>query len=111
MAARPQHVPHPRPALSSDDAGQDRTLASFAEEPDPPRELLPAWRTRAAHRRLRRVLQHPALSREPGQRHTRGRLLRTGLSHFDKEASHQTKNARAPTTNLSKRDSLKPNQG
>ena len=50
-------------ALSSDDAGENRALASNAQEPHPARELLSARRSRSADRCIRRVLQPPALSR------------------------------------------------
>jgi putative transposase len=41
-----QHGARPRRALSSDDPRQDRALASDAQEPLPPRELLPAGLSR-----------------------------------------------------------------
>ena len=62
---------HPRQTLSSDDPGQDRALPPLAQKPDPARELLLAGATGSAPRRVRRLLQHPALSREPGQSHSR----------------------------------------
>jgi hypothetical protein len=42
MARWPENATYPRRALSSDDPGQDRALASDAQEPDPVGELLPA---------------------------------------------------------------------
>ena len=42
MARPPEHEPRSRRALSPHDPGQDRALASDAEEPHPARKLLPA---------------------------------------------------------------------
>ena len=44
MARRPGHGSRPRRALSPDDPGQDRALASDPEEPNPLGKLLPARR-------------------------------------------------------------------
>ena len=41
-----------RRALPSPNPGQDRTLASDAEEPHPARKLLFTWRSRSQHRRF-----------------------------------------------------------
>ena len=43
-----EHGPCPRRALPSADPGQDRALASDAQEPHPAGELLPARRSRSA---------------------------------------------------------------
>src|SRR2546430_16550201 len=48
---------YPRPALSPDDAGQDRAISPLDEKPDPAGELLPARTARTEHRGVRRVLQ------------------------------------------------------
>jgi putative transposase len=61
LAGRPRHGPQPGQTLPPNHARQDRTLAPLDEEPDPAGKLLSARRARAAHRRLRRLLQHPAL--------------------------------------------------
>jgi hypothetical protein len=68
----------PRRALSSDDTGQDRALASDPQKPHPARELLSARRARGPDRSLRRSLQSPALSREHRQSDAGRRLLRGG---------------------------------
>src|SRR5450759_2510092 len=77
-------------AQSSSDAGEDRALASDAQESHPAGELLPAWRSRSLHRQVRRILQPPALSREPEEPHARRRLLRTGANHLVKTRKDQT---------------------
>src|SRR5256886_17605967 len=48
---------YPRPALSPDDAGQDRAISSLDEKPDPAGQLLPARTARTEHRGVRQVLQ------------------------------------------------------
>ena len=72
IAGAPYH-PH--------DAGQDRALASDAQEPHPARELLSARRSRSADRGLRRSLQPSALPREHRQSHPGRRLLRARPDH------------------------------
>ena len=64
MARAAGHATYAWCALSSDDAGKNRALASNAQEPHPARELLSARRSRSSDRCIRRVLQSPALSRE-----------------------------------------------
>src|SRR5437588_8248382 len=44
---------YPRPALSPDDAGQDRAISSLDEKPDPAGQLLPARTARTEHRGVR----------------------------------------------------------
>jgi len=61
MARRCRHGARARCAQSSADPGQDRALASDAQEPHPARELLPTRRSQGAHRSLRRSLQSPTL--------------------------------------------------
>jgi putative transposase len=65
MDRRQRHEPCPRRSASSADPGQDRALASDAQEPHPAGELLPAGRPRTPDRSLRRVLQSPTPPREP----------------------------------------------
>jgi len=98
MVGTERHGAHPRPTLSPDDPGQDRAMASFHEKPDSAGKLLPAERTRSAYRRLRRLLQHSALSRESGQCDARSRLLRSRSNHSKQEANHQERNARTATS-------------
>src|SRR6478735_9465999 len=102
MAGGAGHGPCPRRPLPSHDAGQDRALASDAQEPHPTRELLSAWRSRSADRGLRRNLQSPALPREPRQPDTGRRLLRAGSDHphrtrKDQAKDHPTKTLAAPS--------------
>ena len=54
-----------------------RTRAPDHEEPHSLGKLLPARQSGATDRCLRRSLQQPPLSREPEQRHSGRRLLRT----------------------------------
>ena len=56
MAGREEHRARPRRAVSSADAGQDRALASDAQEPHPAGALLSAGRSRTAGRRFRRAI-------------------------------------------------------
>ena len=83
------------------DPGQDRALASDAQEPHPARELLPTGRPRSAHRSLRRALQSPPLPREPAEPDAGRRLLRTRPNHpastrKDQTRHHQTQTIAAP---------------
>ena len=72
-------------------------------------KLLPAGPTRAEHRRVRRVLQQSALSREPGQPDAGRRLLRKRTGHSQVEGKHQTENHRTTTAPASAGNrSLKP---
>ena len=57
---------HPGCSPPPADAGQDRALASDAEEPHPAGELLSARRSGGAGAGLYGVLQSPALPREAG---------------------------------------------
>jgi transposase len=68
-----------RPRLLSDNgpSGQDRTLASFIEEPGAAGKLLPAGRSEGSHRRVRRLLQHRALSRKLEQPDAGGCVYRS----------------------------------
>src|SRR6478672_5751324 len=96
------HGPCPRRPLPSNDAGQDRALASDSQEPHPARELLSAWRSRSADRGLRRNLQSPALPREPRQPDTSRRLLRARSGHphrtrKDQAKDHPTQTLAAPS--------------
>src|SRR5262245_40054404 len=90
MARWPENGTYPRRALSSNDPGQDRALASDAQKPHPVGELLPARRSRSPDQRLRRRLQSPAISRSPRQSNTRRRLLRARPHHFDRKRKDQT---------------------
>ena len=78
--------------------GQDRALAPDHEEPGSAGKLLPARRSRTPDRGLRRLLQQPALPREPEQRHTRRRLLRARQSHSQRKGEDQETDN--PTTPL-----------
>ena len=98
MARRPGHAAHARKALSPDDPGQDRTMASLIEEPNPARELLSARRSRTCRRRLRRPLQSSPLPREPRQSHASRRLLRTRTAHSGHEKGDQTTHHRSTST-------------
>jgi putative transposase len=64
MAGEPRHGPCPRGSIPPDDPGQDRALASDAEEPDSAGELLPAGRSGSPDRGLCGRLQPPPLPRE-----------------------------------------------
>ena len=57
LARHSGHDPHPRCAMPSSNAGQDRALAPDAQEPHPARTRLLARRTGGAGCRLRRTLQ------------------------------------------------------
>src|SRR3981189_1935188 len=57
MARQTRHAAYPRRALSSDDTGEDRALASDAQEPHPAGELLFARPARGSDRSLRRPLR------------------------------------------------------
>jgi hypothetical protein len=56
LARRARHDAYPRQSLSPDDPGQDLTLPSLDEKPDPARELLSAGSARSAPGRVRRLL-------------------------------------------------------
>ena len=84
-------------ALSSDDAGENRALASNAQEPHPARELLSARRSRSSDRCIRRVLQPPALSREHRQSHPGRRLLRARSNHPAGKRKDQTQDHPKPS--------------
>src|ERR1700722_2748831 len=77
--------------------GQDRALASDAQEPHPARALLPARRSRTSDRRLRGSLQPCPLSREPGQSHAGRRLLRTSRHHPPRTRKDQAPDNRQPS--------------
>ncbi len=85
MEARPWRAPSPA------NPGQDRALASDAQEPHPARELLSARRSRSADRTLRRALQSPPLPREPEEPHPGRRLLRTRPNHPVAKRKDQTR--------------------
>src|SRR6185503_7808864 len=108
MARRPEHAAHPRQALSPHDPGQDRTLASLIEKSTPARELLPAWRSRTRHRRLRRPLQSSPLPREPRQPHACRRLLRTRTAHSGHQKGDQAPHHRSTSTPALQSRSLNP---
>ena len=96
-----RHGARTRGSQSSADPGQDRALASDAQEPHPARELLPARRPRSAHRSLRRSLQSPPLPRKPAEPDASRRLLRTRPNHpastrKDQTRDHQTQTIAAP---------------
>ena len=69
----------------------NQTLAPDPEEPHPAGKLIPARRSRAADRGVRRALQSPALAPKPGQRHANWRLLRPRHSHHQTAKKDQTK--------------------
>ena len=81
MAGQTQHGSRARRALPSADTGQDRTLASNAQEPHLAGELLSARRPGSQDRHLRRSLQSSPLSRELRQYHAGRRLLRPQTNH------------------------------
>src|SRR5688572_6708120 len=90
MARRPEHRAYPGRTVSPPDAGQDRALASDAQEPSPARKLLSTGRPRGRGGRLRRALQSRPLPRKPPQSHPRGRLLRTRPNHPPRTGKDQT---------------------
>src|SRR5271156_2800196 len=92
MAQSAGYAAHSGCALSSDDAGENRALASNAQKPHPARELLSARRPRSPDQCVRRVLQPPALSREHRQSYPGRRLLRTRSNHPAGKRKDQTKN-------------------
>ncbi|TDR35917.1 hypothetical protein DES43_10785 [Aquamicrobium defluvii] len=91
---RRRHGAHPWSALSSPDPAQDRALAPAAQAPEPARKLLPAGRSRAADRGLRRPLQPSPLPQEPRQPHIHRSLLRTRRHHQAGKEKDQTRNHR-----------------
>src|SRR3954464_14550473 len=90
MAGAPRHGPRPRRSIPPDDPGQDRALASDAEEPDPAGELLPAGGSGSQDRGLCGRLQPPPLSREHQQSNPGRRLLRTRPDNPAAERTDQT---------------------
>src|SRR3954447_26626507 len=90
MAGAPRHGPRPRRSIPPDDPGQDRALASDAEEPDPAGELLPAGGSGSPDRGLCGRLQPPPLSREHQQSNAGRRLLRTRPDNPAAERKDQT---------------------
>src|SRR5271154_1029086 len=92
MAQSAGYAAHSGCALSSDDAGENRALASNAQKPHPARELLSARRPRSPDQCVCRVLQPPALSREHRQSYPGRRLLRTRSDHPAGKRKDQTKN-------------------
>ena len=90
MAGQTQHGSCAWRPMPSADTGQDRTLASNAQEPNLAGELLPARRPRGQDRHLRRSLQSSPLSREPGQSHAGRRLLRPTTNHSAGTRKDQT---------------------
>src|ERR1700733_14857934 len=97
MAGSPRDGACPQRPLSPADPGQDRALASDAQEPHPARALLPARRSRTPSRRLRGSLQPCPLSREPGQSHAGRRLLRTSRDHPPRTRKDQAPDNRKPS--------------
>ena len=97
MARAAGHATYAWCALSSDDAGENRALASNAQEPHPARELLSARRSRSSDRCIRRVLQPPALSRKPRQPHPGRRLLRARSNHPAGKRKDQTQDHPKPS--------------
>jgi putative transposase len=110
MARQTRHAAYPRRALSSDDTGEDRALASDAQEPHPAGELLFARRARGSDRSLRRPLQSPALPREHRQSDAGTRLLRTRSNHPAGKRKDQTQNHPTPTLASQNSRSLKSNR-
>src|SRR5215204_2027191 len=90
MARRPGHRAYPGRTVSPPDSGQDRALASDAQEPSPARKLLSTGRPRGRGGRLRRALPSRPLPRKPPQSHPRGRLLRTRPNHPPQTGKDQT---------------------
>src|SRR5271155_5879830 len=97
MAQSAGYAAHSGCALSSDDAGENRALASNAQKPHPARELLSARRPRSPDQCVRRVLQPPALSREHRQSYPGRRLLRTWSNHPAGKRKDQTQNHPKPS--------------
>src|SRR5436190_3084576 len=97
MARAAGHATYAWCALSSDDAGENRALASNAQEPHPARELLSARRSRSSDRCIRRVLQPPALSREHRQSHPGRRLLRARSNRPTGKRKNQTQDHPKPS--------------
>src|ERR1700731_1376995 len=97
MAGSPGDGACPQRPLSPADPGQDRALASDAQEPHPARALLPARRSRTPGRGLRGSLQPCPLSREPGQSHAGRRLLRTSRPHPPRTRKDQAPDNRQPS--------------
>src|ERR1700730_16149056 len=97
MARAAGHATYAWCALSSDDAGENRALASNAQEPHPARELLSARRSRSSDRCIRRVLQPPALSREHRQSHPGRRLLPARSNHPAGKRKDQTQDHPKPS--------------
>src|SRR4029077_11134255 len=97
MARQTRHAAYPRRALSSDDTGEDRALASDAQEPHPAGELLSARSARGSARSLRRPLKSTALPREHRQSDAGRRLLRTRSNHPAGKRKDQTQNHPTPT--------------
>ena len=95
MVAGQRHEALPRCAVSPPNSGQDRAVASNFEEPHLAGKLLPARRSRSSNRGLCRSLQSPTLPREPEQRHTLRRILRTRQSHSTTKGKDQTKDTRS----------------
>src|SRR5206468_1042104 len=110
MARQTRHAAYPRRALSSDDTGEDRALASDAQEPHPAGELLFARPARGSDRSLRRPLQSPALPREHRQSDASRRLLRTRSNHPAGKRKDQTQNHPTPTLASQNSRSLKSNR-
>ena len=110
MARQTRHAAYPRRALSSDDTGEDRALASDAQEPHPAGELLSARPARGSDRSLRRPLQSPALPREHRQSDAGRRLLRTRSNHPAGKRKDQTQNHPTPTLASQNSRSLKSNR-
>src|SRR6476659_7535129 len=97
MARAAGHATYAWCALSSDDAGENRALASNAQEPHPARELLSARRSRSSKQCIRRVLQPPALSREHRQSHPGRRLLRARSNDPTAKRKDQTQDHPKPS--------------
>src|ERR1700745_3149234 len=97
MAGSAENGTRPRPPLSPADPGQDRALASDAQEPHPARALLLARRSRTPGRGLRGSLQPCPLSREPGQSHAGRRLLRTSRHYPPRTRKDQAPDNRQPS--------------
>src|SRR3954451_16280153 len=110
MARQTRHAAYPRRALSSDDTGEDRALASDAQEPHPAGELLSARPYRGSDRSLRRPLQSPALPREHRQSDAGRCLLRTRSNHPAGKRKDQTQNHPTPTLASQNSRSLKSNR-
>ena len=110
MARRPGHGAYPGRALPSPDAGQDRALASDAQEPHPARKLLPA--RRLSRRQVAAFVEHynhARVPREPRQSHPRRRLLRTRPGHPPRTGKDQTTDHRQPPLAASRAGRLTSN--